>query len=237
MTTLYLLAAGCVGVSLVTAILRVTGHRRQSFATKCTACLLFCLTAALAANQRALPMNRSAALLLTGLALGVVGDIFLGLAPLMKKERYNLFSVLGGVPFFIGHLFFIAALLADVPLRLPLLALLPVLPALYFLLHKAECMDLGKNLYFVMAYGTVLGGMLVASVNLALYFAQGPWGGLPMGILMWFPGIFFAVSDTSLFLRNYGSENVRRFVPVFEFSVMLPYFAAQAIFALAVAYV
>jgi len=237
LTTPYILAVACVCVSLLTAILRVMDHRRQSFATKCVACVLFMLTAAFAAGQQAQPMDTPAKLMLAGLALGFVGDVFLGLAPLVPKEKNGLFSALGGVPFFVGHFFFVAALLPGIPLRWPLLLLLPLLPALFLLLQKANVFDLGKRLIPIMIYGLVLGAMMLASINYAAHIADGPLGELPIGLLMWLSGILFAVSDTSLFLRGFGKEKLARFVPVFEFTVMLPYFAAQAIFALAVAYV
>jgi len=237
MTIPYILAATCVAFSIVTAILRVLGRPRQGFATKCAAAVLFLLTAAFAAGQRALPLGRPATLMLAGLALGFVGDVFLGLAPLVAQERNALFSALGGVPFFIGHFFFVAALLIGVPLRWALLILLPLLPALFFVLQKTGVFDLGKRLLPIAAYGLVLGAMMLASVNYAAHFAGGPRAGLPIGLLLWFPGILFAVSDTSLFLRGYGGEPMRRCRPVLEFTVMLPYFSAQAIFALAVAYI
>jgi len=240
MTLPYILAATCVALALAISILRVLGYRRTGFALKCVAAALFLLTAALAAGHRAAPLGYPAMFMIVGLAFGSIGDVFLGLAPLVAKEKYTLYSALGGVPFFIGHFFFIAALLIGVPLRWPLLFLLPLLPLLYLLLDKVKIIHLGKKIYPIMGYGLVLGAMMLASVNYAAHVAAGtglPMEGTPLGILLWFSGILFAVSDTSLFLRNFGNESIQRRANGFEFAVMLPYFSAQAIFALAVAYV
>jgi len=240
MTIPCILAAICVALSLTISTLRVLGHRRLGFALKCLAAALFLLTAALGAGQRAQPLGHPAIFMIVGLAFGSIGDVFLGLAPLVAKEKYSLYSTLGGIPFFIGHFFFIAALMIGVPLRWPLLLLLPLLPVLYMLLNKMKIIDLGKKIIPIMGYGLILGAMMLASINYAAHAAAGaglPMAGTPVGILLWFSGILFAVSDTSLFLRNFGNKNIQRRAQGLEFAVMLPYFSAQAIFALAVAYV
>jgi hypothetical protein len=71
--------------------------------------------------------------------------------------------------------------------------------------------------------------MMISTLNLALR------GGL-LGYLMICPGVLFAVSDVSLFLHKFGGARLQKWLPVFSYTVMLPYYAAQALFALSVLY-
>jgi len=75
----------------------------------------------------------------------------------------------------------------------------------------------------------VLGAMMLATFNLAAQGGQ-------LGRWMWFPGVLFTVSDASLFLERFGRGPLRKLKPAFSYTVMLPYYAAQGIFALAVAW-
>jgi len=237
MTIPYLLAIACVLTSLVVAILRSFDHYRWGLAAKCVASTLFCLTAVAAMGQRSLPANGAAMRILIGLALGLVGDVFLGLAPLVSKKMNLVCSGLGGAAFFTGHIFYIRALLMGVPMRWPLLVLLPVVPLLFLVLYKTRIFNPGKRIIPIFGYGVVLGAMMVAALNYALNMVGGPLGNLPIALLMWVPGVLFAISDTSLFLRTFATEKIERFPVPLDFAVMLPYFSAQAIFALLVAYI
>ena len=237
MTIPYLLAVACILMSLVVAILRAYDHYRWGFAAKCAASTLFCLTAVAAIGQRDLPTNGATTRILIGLVLGLVGDVFLGLAPLGSKKMNLVCSGLGGAAFFTGHIFYIRALLMGVALRWPLLLLLPVVPLVFLILYKTKIFNPGKRMIAIFGYGVVLGLMMVAAINYALHIAGGPLGDLPIGLLMWVPGILFAISDTSLFLRTFGTEKIERFPVPLDFAVMLPYFSAQAIFALLAAYI
>jgi len=237
MTIPYILALACILMSLAVATLRAFDHYRWGFAAKCVASTLFCLTAVAALGQRIAPTNGAATRIFIGLALGMVGDVLLGLAPLLSKKMNFACSGLGGAAFFVGHIFYIHALLIGVAVHWPFLVLLPVIPLLFIVLYKTKTFDPGKRIIPIFGYGIVLGIMMVAALNYALNMADGPLGNLPIALLMWVPGILFAISDTSLFLRGFGAKKLDRFAVHFDFAVMLPYFSAQAIFALLVAYI
>ena len=229
MILLYLLAAACVAVSLVTAMLRNRGLEKGRLACKLTASMLFCLIAFLAATMRETQLSARAALMLAALLLGLIGDILLGLDHFVQDNCQTFIFIVGGVPFFLGHVLYIWLLLLGEPLEPRRLLLLPLMPLLFLLLQRLKVVSLDKLLLPLMAYGLVLGAMMLSTLNLALR-------GGALGRLMLFPGILFAVSDTSLFLGKFGKEKLERVRPVFAYTVMLPYYAAQALFAMAIVY-
>jgi len=229
MTILYILAALCVAFSVGSAVLRDKGIEKPRLVCKLTASLLFCLIGALGLSMREAPINRQAALMMAALILGFVGDILLGMDHLVKDEYQNFLLVMGGTPFFVGHLLYITLLLSYGAPRLWLLAILPVVPLVFFVCSRLKLFDAGKFMIPLLIYGVVLGGMVLSTWNLALQ-------GGPLGGLMWAPGILFAISDTSLFMGKYGREALGRATKVVPYMVMLPYYGAQALFALSIVY-
>ena len=227
MTILYVLAGACVAVSAVTATLRNKGMEKGRFVTKMTSSLLFCLVAFWAAAGREAPMNLQTALMLGALVLGMVGDIVLGLDWFVAEEPRRFVFVLGGIPFFLGHLLYIALLLSYGNIQWHLVAVLPVVPMFFLMLDRFGLIELKKMMLPLMGYGLVLGAMMLATFNLA---AQGG----ALGRLMWYPGVLFTISDGSLFLNRFGRGPLEKLRPVFSYTVMVPYYAAQGIFALAV---
>ncbi|MCL1951330.1 MAG: lysoplasmalogenase [Oscillospiraceae bacterium] len=227
MTVLYLLAALSVAVSAATATLGNQGRHRERFVCKMVSSLLFCLVAFWAAVGRAQPMNLRAALMLGALVLGLVGDIVLGLDRFVAREYRPFVFVLGGAPFFFGHLLYTALLLSYGNIQWHLVAVLPIVPMFFLLLNRFRLIQLDKLMLPLALYGLVLGAMMLATFNLA---AQGG----ELGRWMWFPGVLFTVSDASLFLHRFGRGPLEKLRPAFSYAVMLPYYAAQGIFALTV---
>jgi len=228
MTPLYIMAGASVGTALVTAVLRNKGMERGRFVTKMASSMLFCLTAFWAAASRE-EMNTQAALMLGALVLGMVGDIVLGL-DLFAEEKYQKFVfVLGGTPFFLGHLLYIALLLSYGNIQWHLVAVLPIVPMFFLLLGRFGLLKLEKLMIPLALYGLVLGAMMLATLNLAAQGGQ-------LGRWMWYPGVLFTVSDSCLLMERFGQGPLKKLRPAFSYTVMLPYYAAQGIFALAVAW-
>ena len=224
---LYILAAACVAVSVPTAILRHKGRERGRLVAKLTASILFCLVAFLAAARREHPMNFQATLMLAGLVLGLMGDIVLGVDRFVPKESRGYILLIGGVPFFFGHVAYIALLASFGDINHWLLLIVPVLPAVFLLIHKL--LGFGKMLVPLLLYAFVLSAMMVFTFNVALQ-------GGPLGRLMILPGLLFTLSDTALILGKFGGEKLGRAAPVLAYMVAIPYFSAQALFALSVTY-
>ena len=227
MTVLYVLAGASVAVSVVTAVLRNKHMEKGRFVTKMVSSLLFCLVAFWAAAGRDQSMNIQTALMLGALVLGMVGDIVLGLDMFVVENLRKFVFVLGGTPFFLGHLLYIALLLSYGNIQWHLVAVLPVVPMFFLLLDRFKLIALKKMMAPLAIYGLVLGAMMLATFNLAVQGGRlGPW--------MWFPGVLFTVSDASLFLNKFGRGPLEKLRPVFSYTVMIPYYAAQGIFALTV---
>ena len=229
MTILYILAGACVAVSAVTATLGNRGMHKGRFVCKMTSSMLFCLVAFWAAVDRTAPMNPQASLMLGALVLGMIGDIVLGLDHFLAREHRKFVYVLGGTPFFLGHLLYIALLLSYGNIQWHLVALLPVVPMFFLLLNRFGLIKLDKLTVPFSIYGLVLGAMMLATLSLAVQGGE-------LGRWMWYPGILFTISDSSLFMRTFGQGPLKKLKPVFAYTVMLPYYAAQGLFALTVAW-
>ena len=229
MTILYILAGLCVALSVPLAALNNRKIDRPRLLVKIAASLVFCLVGLLAAVRRAQPMNTQTVLMLCALVLGLAGDIVLGMDRFIAREQRNFMILAGGTPFFLGHFLYIGLLLSLAPLNLWLLPLLLFMPVLFLSLHKSKAVVFGKMLAPLMIYALLLGVMLLSTLNLAVR-------GGPLGRLMIFPGILFTISDASLFIGDFGNERVKRHAPVFSYLVSVPYYAAQALFALSVVY-
>ena len=226
MTIAYILAGTSVAVSVITAILRNKGMEKGRFATKMLSSLLFCAAAFCAAVTRE-AMSGRAALMFGALLLGLVGDIVLGLDQFVLEDRRKHMFVLGGLPFFFGHLLYIALLLSYGNIHWGLAAVLPVVPVSFLLLSHFGLIKLEMTMVPLALYGLVLGGMMLATFNLAMR-------GGALGRWMWYPGVLFTISDASLFLNKFGQGPLKKCKLVFSYTVMLPYYAAQGIFALSV---
>jgi len=227
MTALYILAGACVAVSAVTAALGNRGAHKGRFVCKMLSSLLFCLVAFWAAVERDAPMNLQASLMLGALVLGMVGDIVLGLDPFLAREHRKFVYILGGAPFFLGHLLYIVLLLSYGNIQWHLAALLPAVPMFFLLLNRFGLIKLDRLTIPFAIYGLVLGAMMLATLSLATQGGE-------LGRWMWYPGILFTISDSSLFMRTFGQGPLKKLKPVFAYTVMLPYYAAQGIFALTV---
>ncbi|MDR2752677.1 MAG: lysoplasmalogenase family protein, partial [Oscillospiraceae bacterium] len=112
MIILYLLACACLAMAFVTAVLRNKKSEKWRFITKLIASVLFCVIAFLAVVRREAPMNYRTTLMLTALVLGFVGDVLLGLDAFVQENCQSFLFLVGGLPFFIGHILYIVLLLS-----------------------------------------------------------------------------------------------------------------------------
>jgi len=226
----YILALGCAIMAIPTAALSGTNSNKIKtlrLTSKMIAATLFLSAGVVAATQRSEPASTAVIIMLIGLALGWLGDLLLGLDPFVRKELKNVMLISGGVPFFLGHVAYIVVLANLQPLNLWLLPLMLVLPILIFTLHRV--FDLGKLLVPFLAYSLILGAMMMFTLNVAML-------GGPLGRLMIFPGVLFAISDSCLFLGKNIREKRQRPVKSLHFACLIPYFTAQALFAASIAY-
>jgi len=178
-----------------------------------------------AARER---LNWQAAALLFGFCLACLGDILLAVEPVLDnpEKNKNYAFMMGAVPFFLAHVLNLAVLISRggfSPFYAPLVF---ILPAFYAGLWKQKILDFGKQGVPLLIYALVLGALVPAAA-----MARGPlmWLALPASCL-------FILSDTSLFLFNYGTKKDAGCAKV-SWLVMFPYYLAQALMACAVAFV
>jgi len=227
---IYALALGCFVMSFPTAILRHKGREKLRYISKITAALLFCATAFLAAVQRTEPMNFQATLMLVGLVMGFMGDVVLGLDRFVRPEGRGNLMLIGGFPFFFGHVAYIVALLSFGNLNPWLLLIVPFTIVCFWLINKK--LPIQKYLTPFMFYALVLSGLMISTLGIAI----SQWG-TPLGHIMLLPGLLFTMSDVSLlFDRFYGEKKRGEKLPIFYYLVAIPYFSAQALFALSISY-
>ncbi|MCL2532287.1 MAG: lysoplasmalogenase [Oscillospiraceae bacterium] len=224
----YILALGCALMAIPTAALSSTPHKVPRLICKMIAASLFLAAGFVAAAQRTGPADAAITIMLVGLGLGWLGDLLLGFDPFVRPENKNKVLVSGGIPFFLGHVAYIIVLATITPLNLWLLPLLLVLPLLILIMHRV--FDLEKMLVPFLGYSLMLGAMMMFTLNVAIEV------GGPLGRLMILPGVLFAVSDSVLFLNKKIREKRGQAMPVLHFVCLIPYFSAQALFALSIAY-
>ncbi|MCL2107646.1 MAG: lysoplasmalogenase [Oscillospiraceae bacterium] len=228
-TTLWIPAISCMTLALITAIFRDKGMERARLVAKTLASLSFCALGLLAAGRREGGMSSGIILLLSALALGMLGDVLLALDKFIQPEARTLTFILGGTPFFVGHIFYIAVLLPAAPLDPWLLLFLPAVPLLFAGLNYGKLLVPGKAFVPLLIYGLMLGGMVMATLNTAKQ-------GGALGRLMWAPGILFAVSDSALFIDQFGGEKTKKLRHVYPYLIMLTYYSAQMLFAVSAMY-
>ena len=200
-----------------------------SFAGKAFASMFFCLAGVAGAAGREF-LNWRAAALLFGFCLACLGDVLLGIEPILnnpaRDKDYTLAA--GAAPFFLAHALNLAVLFPRGDLQPWLLPVLLVLPLLYLILWNRKVFDFGKAGAPLVIYALLLGALVWAAAQ-----AEGTlrWFALPAALL-------FALSDTALFYFNFGpKKNTDHAGKGFSWLVMLPYYLAQALMACAVAFV
>ena len=187
------------------------------FGSKAYASIFFCLAGLAAAAQKeslTLPVMG----LLMGFFLAATGDILLAMGPMLAiGVKSNGVFLLGGAAFVRAHGLNLAVLLHHAaPLNLYLLQIILLLPVIYAILWKTGVFRFKKAGVPVLAYAAILSAMLMAAASAKSL--------LLLGIVL-----LYITSDTSLFLANFSSERVQpRAWKAFSFTVMLPYYLAQA---------
>lgn len=224
MTAIIVLGGLCMVSALVTARFHSTGTHRQKFVFKLVSSLLFCVAGIVALYLRD-TVDLVTALMLLALILGLAGDILLCLFSFINKEYNKFFYAVGGAVFLFGHVLYAVAMLLQGEFNVSFLPLILMVPLLYYALMKTGVLQPGSMRLPLLGYGFALSCMLAATVNLA---AQGASAGplvLPAGLL-------FVLSDTALFLHDYGRAGLRaRYGRLLDYTVMLCYYAAQMLFA------
>ena len=218
-----LLLLGCA----LEAVFIVQEHRKRMLAAlllKGGASLLFVLAGVLAFSRSGNPSF--ARLIVLGLMFGAVGDVCLNLRFLLTEHARPIF-LCGIAAFLLGHVAYLAALIAEAPQ-----ALLYALPAsalvsfflIRYVLSRVEVAGAIKT--FGIVYLCVVFLMAAAAVTL---FVFEPWNA---GRAVFAAGaLLFAASDVLLVLHQFG----KRLYPAFRALNLSLYYLGQVCICLTIA--
>ncbi|MDR0751785.1 MAG: lysoplasmalogenase [Christensenellaceae bacterium] len=225
----YIFASLTVAIILFKIVCSRKSSQSSGFVFKCISSLFFCLTGIIAVFTREFDNNTLPALILTALMIAMAGDIILTLPFYCKEEYSNLFSAIGGVAFFTGHILYITAFFINTNFNIYLIpiALIPVL--IYCFMIKFKIMSPGKNAPFILGYSIVLGILLLSVSQNLQDHSIFSYIILPAALL-------FILSDTSLFLYNYGNPKLKSSFTA-NYLILLPYYIAQVLFAVSISFV
>ncbi len=205
---------------------------RRSYAAavllKSLASTLFVITG-ICACSGSVKMASADILVLSGLIFGLLGDIWLGLRPVIPKED-STFLYSGFSAFSVGHiLFMIGLILGFGSASRPVFLILPfILAALastgFMLLEKPMQLDYGQMRIVCFIYGFLLFAMLFTTGSLMLVH------GFRSLTLNLFSGgaVLFVLSDLILSRSFFGKGHNR---PADQIANILTYYAAQFLIA------
>ena len=211
---------------------------KKGFAFKMIASSVFVINGV----YSALPFgSRFPVLIVTALALGLAGDIFLTFDPFIKdkndKKKSAFFILLGGAFFLAGHVVYMVAFAGEIKAKS---AFSPLIFALGIILGIAGIFALilfsrvkpGKAIIPIGIYAAAISAMFALGLCLAL----GAYAGSPAAkIILIAAPVLFIISDSSLLLEFFDKE---RFNNMTVRSINLgTYFLAQMLFGLAAKFV
>lgn len=168
-----------------------------------------------------------------GLILGLVGDIFLCLyeGGNTHPDRRNLIQSAGVAFFFLGHICYMLNFLTLEKFNLYLLPTLLVLPIVYIILAcKVLTTSKAQNVMLAIYY-TALNLILTSSVNLMIVRGVNAFT-----VLNLIGCVLFISSDTVLGLSWFATEKLK--LPKSnDYFILLSYYTAQSLFALSIYFI
>lgn len=223
----YLIAFGCVSVLLgiLSGIFNLKNRPLLRLIAKMAASLTF-LAVGLAATALTERTGLYPILVVTALILGLLGDIFLCLHALTDPKSRQMFDAIGLAFFALGHLFFIGIFFSLAPFYWWLLPIIVVLPVALLIAMRLKVIKGGKMTVPMVVYATMLGLMVISSVNAYLHLKT-----VSTHVAL-VAAVFFACSDTFLTFKDYGHRWKDN--PVLIQLVLITYYAAQAMFAITI---
>ncbi len=217
------LVPGIVATILFIA-LRVKKVSVPVLITKAAASVFFISTAcaALAVNSMALNYGL---LVIIGLVCGLLGDIWLDLKYVYLQDR-EVYLYAGFYSFFVGHLFFLAAIFSHYNWTAVTLVL-SIVPALIgaaatVAMEKPMKLIYGKFKLTCFIYGFILMAVAASSIVAAVVTGETVW------IFMSIGGMLFVLSDVMLSGTYFGEG---KNTPVYIVANHVLYYAAQFVIA------
>lgn len=226
MIGIYVISGIMVVTSFLTAAFYVNEHRVVATITKTVSSLGFMLIAfiALSKNFDNLLNLKYGMVMLTGLMLCFVGDVFLMIKELFTDRTANLYLLLGVGSFALAQILFAIRFIMYADRFIYwLIPIVLIAPAILLLSHKFNIMKLEKTAAGLIAYSVIIGFTTICALNLLIVNPSA------RSVALFVALASFMLSDTALCYTYYGrSITLRR---VLNYVVMLFYYAATILLA------
>ena len=226
MIGIYVISGIMVVSAFITAAFYVNEHRVVATIAKTVSSLGFMLIAfiALSKNFDNETNLRYGMVMLTGLMLCFVGDVFLMMKELFTERTANLYLLLGVGAFSLAQIMF--AIRFNMYADRFIWWLQPIVliaPAILLVSHKLNVIKLEKTAVGLIAYSVIIGFAMVSALNLLIVNPS------PRSVAIFVALAAFMISDTALCYTYYGrSITLRR---ILNYVVMAFYYAATILLA------
>ena len=226
MIGIYVISGLMVVSAFITAAFYVNEHRVVATIAKTVSSLGFMLIAfiALSKNFDNVTNLKYGMVMLTGLMLCFVGDVFLMMKELFTERTANLYLLLGVGAFSLAQIMFAIrfVMYAD-KFIFWLLPIVLIAPALLLVSHKLNIIRLEKTAVGLIVYSVIIGLAMVCALNLLIVNPS------RRSVAIFVALLTFMISDTALCYTYYGrSVTLRR---ILNYVVMLFYYAATILLA------
>lgn len=212
--------------SCLTAAFYVNERRTLAAVTKIISSLGFMLIAfiTLSKNFGNLTNLKYGIVMITGLILCFVGDVFLLLKELFEERTANMYLILGVTSFSLAQILFSIMFVKYAPeFKFWLLPIVAIAPAILLVSHKLNIVKFDKFAAALIVYSVIIGFAMVSALNLLITRPS------RLSLALFFALLMFMTSDTALCYTYYGrSITLRR---ILNYVVMLFYFSATILLA------
>ncbi|MDE7190869.1 MAG: lysoplasmalogenase [Clostridia bacterium] len=230
---MYILVAVCIALGIFKSYSRNKGNLDFELIAKTCGSLCFVVVGVLAfyLTEHSGKEKSYSLVVILGLILGLIGDIFLCLYDCYSDtKRKNLIQTVGVAFFFLGHLCYMFNFLSLEPFKLYLLPTLIVLPIVYIIFAcKVLTSSKAQNVMLCIYY-FALNLILTSSINLMIVRGVNAFTLLNLiGCLL------FISSDTVLGLSWFAPS--LKLPKSYDYYIILSYYAAQCLFALSIFFI
>ncbi len=226
MIGIYVISGVMIVTAFLTAAFYVNEHRVVATIAKTVSSLGFMLIAfiALSKNFDNLLNLKYGMVMLTGLMLCFVGDVFLMMKELFTERTANLYLLLGVGAFTLAQIMFaIRFIMYADRFIFWLIPLVLIAPAILLVSHKLNIIKLERTAIGLLIYSVIIGFTTVCALNLMIVSPS------PRSTALFVALLAFMISDTALCYTYYGrSVTLRR---VLNYVVMLFYYSATILLA------
>lgn len=226
MIGIYVISGIMTVTAFLTAAFYVNEHRVVATIAKVVSSLGFMLIGfiALSKNFDNLLNLKYGMVMLTGLMLCFVGDVFLMIKELFTERTANLYLLLGVGAFSLAQILFAIRFIMYADRFIYwLLPIVCIAPAILLVSHRLNIIKLERTAIGLIAYSVLIGFTTVCALNLLIVNPSA------RSVALFVALAAFMISDTALCYTYYGrSVTLRR---ILNYLVMLFYYAATILLA------